>query len=141
MLPMTRTIGRVAAEVGVNIQTIRYYERRGLLAPPERTRSGYRQYSGDAVSRLRFIRHAQELGFSLSEVKELLGLRVARAGAACDAVERSTRQKFERVKHKIASLERMQGALERLAEACKSRRATEACPILAALDDHVRADD
>jgi MerR family mercuric resistance operon transcriptional regulator len=65
---MSRTIGRVAAEVGVNIQTIRYYERRGLLAPPERTKSGYRQYSGDAVSRLRFIRHAQELGFSLNEV-------------------------------------------------------------------------
>jgi MerR family mercuric resistance operon transcriptional regulator/MerR family gold-responsive transcriptional activator of gol and ges genes len=138
---MSRTIGRVAAEVGVNIQTIRYYERRGLLAPPERSKSGYRQYSGDAVSRLRFIRHAQELGFSLNEVEELLGLRVARAGAACDAVERSTRQKIERVKHKIASLQRMQRALERLAVACKSRRATEACPILEALEDHGRADD
>jgi Hg(II)-responsive transcriptional regulator len=141
MVPMSTTIGRVAAEAGVNVQTIRYYERRGLLAPPPRSRSGYRQYSPDAVSRLRFIRHAQELGFSLKEVEELLGLRVVRNGAACAAVERSTRQKIERVEQKIASLQRMQHALERLAVACRTRRATEACPILEALEDHGPGDD
>ena len=81
----TLTIGQVAAAAGVNIQTIRYYERRGLLATPRRTASGYRQYTGDAVNRIRFIKHAQELGFSLKEIQELLALRVRHA-AACNPV-------------------------------------------------------
>jgi MerR family mercuric resistance operon transcriptional regulator len=132
---MPLTIGRVAAEVGVSIQTIRYYERRGLLAAPGRTASGYRQYSGDAVSRLRFIRHAQELGFSLKEVGELLNLRV-KHGRACDAVERSARQKIELVQRKIRGLQRVKQTLERLAAACETRRATDPCPILEALEEH-----
>ena len=135
---MSFTIGRVAAEVGVNIQTIRYYERRGLLAAPHRTASGYRQYSDDAVDRLRFIKHAQELGFSLKDVQELLELRVRR-GAACDAVERSARQQIERVQRKIRSLQRMEHTLERLAAACAARRPTDVCPILEALEDHADA--
>src|SRR2546427_283626 len=80
---MALTIGQVATAADVNIQTIRYYERRGLFAAPKRTAAGYRQYADDAVARLRFIKHAQELGFSLREIQELLGLRV-RHGAACD---------------------------------------------------------
>jgi Hg(II)-responsive transcriptional regulator len=132
---MPFTIGRVAAEAGVNIQTIRYYERRGLLVAPGRTASGYRQYAEDAVSRLRFIKHAQELGFSLKEVRELLDLRVRR-GTACDAVERSVRQKIELVQRKIRSLRRVKQTLARLAAACVARRATAACPILEALEDH-----
>src|SRR2546422_7048239 len=84
---MPLTMGQVARAADVNIQTIRYYERRGLFPTPRRTPAGYRQYAGDAVARLRFIKHAQELGFSLKEIQELLGLRV-RHGAACDAVER-----------------------------------------------------
>jgi DNA-binding transcriptional MerR regulator len=87
---MALTIGQVATAANVNIQTIRYYERRGMFAAPRRTASGYRQYTQDAVSRLRFIKHAQELGFSLKEIQELLDLRV-RHGAACDTVERKTR--------------------------------------------------
>src|SRR2546425_2915207 len=82
---MALTIGQVADAADVNIQTIRYYERRGLFPTPRRTPAGYRQYADDAVARLRFIKHAQELGFSLQEIQELLGLRV-RHGAACDAV-------------------------------------------------------
>src|SRR2546425_9199169 len=84
---MALTISQVANAADVNIQTIRYYERRGLFPTPRRTPAGYRQYADDAVSRLRFIKHAQELGFSLQEIQELLGLRV-RHGAACDVVER-----------------------------------------------------
>ena len=79
---MALTIGQVAEAADVNVQTIRYYERRGLFPTPRRTPSGYRQYADEAVARLRFIKHAQELGFSLQEIQDLLGLRV-RHGAAC----------------------------------------------------------
>ena len=132
---MPLTIGQVAAAALVNIQTIRYYERRGLFAAPRRTASGYRQYTEDAVSRLRFIKHAQELGFSLKEIQELLGLRV-RNGSTCDAVARTTRQKIDVVQQRITDLRRMQRTLERLAAACAARRPTDDCPILEALADH-----
>jgi len=132
---MALTIGQVAAAAEVNIQTIRYYERRGLFVAPWRTASGYRQYSEDAVSRLRFIRHAQELGFSLKEIQELLGLRV-RNNAACDTVARKTRQKIEVVRQRIADLKGMQRTLERLAAACAARRPTDDCPILEAMEEH-----
>jgi Hg(II)-responsive transcriptional regulator len=132
---MALTIGQVAAAADVNIQTIRYYERRGLFAAPRRTPSGYRAYATDAVSRLRFIKHAQELGFSLKEIQELLGLRV-RHGAACDVVEQKTRQKIELVQERIGDLRRLKRTLERLAAACAARRATDDCPILDALEDH-----
>jgi len=129
------TRGELAQQGRVNSETIRYYERRGLFAAPRRSPSGYRQYSEDAVSRLRFIRHAQELGFSLNEIQDLLGLRVRHA-AACDAVERKTREKIELVQQKIADLRRMKRTLERLAVACAARRPTDDCPILEALEDH-----
>ncbi len=131
---MTLTIGQVAAAAAVNIQTIRYYERRGLFTTPRRTPAGYRQYGEDAVARLRFIKHAQELGFALKEIQEFLALRV-RHGSACDTVERKTRQKIELVERRIRDLERIRGTLERLAEACAARRPTDDCPILEALDD------
>ncbi|MGH7629150.1 MAG: MerR family transcriptional regulator [Gemmatimonadales bacterium] len=136
---MMLTIGQVAAAADVNIQTIRYYERRGLFTTPRRTRSGYRQYAEDAVTRLRFIRHAQELGFSLKEIQELLALRVRHA-AACDTVERKTRQKIQLVERKIRDLDRIRSTLEQLAAACASRRPTDDCPILEALEDHVVSD-
>ena len=132
---MALTIGQVASAADVNVQTIRYYERRGLFAPPRRTPGGYRQYAEDAVSRLRFIKHAQELGFSLKEVQQLLGLRI-RHSAACDAVERKTRDKIELVQQKIRALRRMKRTLERLAAACTARQPTDECPILEALEDH-----
>src|ERR671918_71963 len=132
---MALTIGQVAAAAAVNIQTIRYYERRGLFVPPRRTPAGYRQYAEDAVSRIRFIKHAQVLGFSLKEIQELLGLRV-RHGAACDAVERKTRDKIELVQQRIRALRRMKRTLERLAAACTARQPTDECPILEALEDH-----
>ena len=132
---MALTIGQVADAADVNVQTIRYYERRGLFPAPRRTPSGYRQYAEDAVSRLRFIKHAQELGFSLQEIQELLGLRI-RHGAACDAVERKTRHKIEVVQQKIRDLRRMRRTLEQLVAACAARLPTGECPILEALGDH-----
>ncbi|SRR6266545_502918 len=132
---MTLTIGQVATAADVNIQTIRYYERRGLFPTPKRTPAGYRQYADEAVARLRFIKHAQDLGFSLNEIQELLGLRV-RHGAACDAVERKTRGKVALVQQRIRDLQRMKRTLERLAAACAARRPTDECPILEAMEDH-----
>src|SRR5436309_14399955 len=111
---MPLTIGQVAAAADVNIQTIRYYERRGLFPTPRRTPAGYRQYADDAVARLRFIKHAQELGFSLNEIQGLLGLRV-RHTAACEAVERKTREKIELVQQKIDDLRRIKRSQERMA--------------------------
>jgi MerR family copper efflux transcriptional regulator len=132
---MALTIGQVATAAEVNIQTIRYYERRGLFPTARRTPAGYRQYADEAVARLRFIKHAQELGFSLREIQDLLGLRV-RQGAACDAVERKTRQKIAVVQERIRDFQRMKRTLERLAAACAARRATDDCPILEVLEDH-----
>jgi len=133
MLP-SMSIGQVAAAAAVNIQTVRYYERRGLLSSARRTPSGYRQYNEDAVARLRFIKHAQELGFSLKEIDELLALRVRR-GSACDAVERKTRQKIDLVEQRIRDLERIKRTLQKLADACAARELTQECPILEALED------
>lgn len=131
----TLTIGKVATAAAVNIQTVRYYERRGLVPVPRRTPSGYREYGEDAVTRLRFIKHAQELGFSLEEIRELLALRV-RPGAACQTVANRTRHKLELVSAKIAHLQRLKSVLDRLAAACDSRATTEDCPVLHALEDH-----
>lgn len=131
---MTLTIGQVADAADVNVQTIRYYERRGLVDATKRTEAGYRHFSDTAVTRLRFIRHAQDLGFSLKEIKELLALRV-RNGSECTRIEARTRQKIDVVERRIRDLQRMKRTLTRLATSCASRRATDDCPILEALED------
>src|SRR5207245_4826544 len=92
------------------------------------------------AARLRFIKHAQDLGFSLKEIQEPLGLRI-RHGAACDTVARKTRAKIGLVQQKIAGLERVKRTLERLAAACAARRPTDECPILDALEDHADVND
>ncbi len=136
---MGLSIGQVAREAAVNIQTIRYYERRGLMPAPRRTPSGYRQYMPDAVARLRFIKRAQDLGFSLEEIRDLLALRV-RHGSACEAVEAKARAKAALVKQKIQELRRMQAALRRLVAACEAREPTGECPILELLEEGATVD-
>ncbi len=126
------TIGQVARRAGVGVETVRFYERRGLIQEPPRRESGYRQFSADVVDQLRFIKRAQELGFSLREVRELMSLRVT-PGCNCDRVLRRTEAKIEDVKARIRVLRRMRGILETLAKACRERGTTTACPILAAL--------
>lgn len=135
---MALTIGQVAGAADVNIQTIRYYERRGLVSAPRRSSAGYRQYGDEAVTRLRFIKRAQGLGFSLAEIRELLAPRIRR-GSACDAIERKTRGKIALVEAKIRELERLKRTLEHLAGACAARRSTDECPVLEALEDHAVA--
>jgi len=127
------TTGRLARECGITVDTVRYYEREGLLAPPRRARSGYRLYGVDALVRLRFIRHAKTLGFSLDEIKELLALRVDRTKTCADVRSRA-RAKIADIGHRIESLERMKAGLDRLAAACTGTGPTSECPILDALD-------
>lgn len=133
------TIGQLASAADVNVQTVRYYERRGLIPRPQRTPSGYRQYTPDVASRLRFIKRAQDLGFSLQEIADLLALRVKHP-SACAAVESKAREKVEVIDGKIAQLKRLRAVLQRLAATCQARGRTGECPILEALEDHVAGD-
>jgi len=130
------TIGEVAAQSRVNIQTVRYYERRGLLATPRRTAAGYRRYQEDVVLRIRLIKRAQELGFTLEQITELLALRV-RHGEACGEVSRQATVKIVVVQEKLRELENLKRGLERLVEACRRRAPTAECPILEALEEPV----
>jgi MerR family mercuric resistance operon transcriptional regulator len=127
------TIGKVARSAGLAIDTVRYYEREGLLQKPARTPSGYRQYSSDAVKRLQFIRQAKELGFTLSEIRELLALKVA-PGKSCADVRSRAEAKIANVEQRIEQLNRMKRALTKLAAACSGRGPTSECPILEALE-------
>ena|SRR5437867_2083381 len=127
------TTGEVAKQNGVNLQTIRYYEQRGLLPKPPRTQSGYRTFPSDAVRRIRFIKRAQELGFQLDEIRELLSLRVD-PRTSCSEVRRRAEAKIADTEAKIRHLYAMKRALARLAAACSGRGPVGECPILEALD-------
>lgn len=129
---MGMNISQVAALAGVTATTVRYYERRGLIANASRTRTGYRQYSPDTARRLRFIKRAQELGFTLDEVAELLALRVDDP-AACPIVETKAGEKVAQVHRMIQDLMRIKDALNGLVDSCRSHAPTEECPILEAL--------
>ena len=128
------TIGVLARSTGTRVETIRYYERRGLILPTGRTPSGYRLYDEDSLKRLLFIRHAKELGFTLEEIKELLRLRVDSA-TACEKVRERTEAKLQMVEKKIESLLSIRRILKELLRACESRSATDDCPILRAMED------
>ena len=127
------TIGQLAKQGGVNLETIRYYERRGILPRPPRTTSGYRAFSNESVRRLRFIKRAQVLGFSLREIEELLMLR-ARPGRSCGTVQAKAKAKIADIDTKLQQLSAMRGALTRLVATCARRGTTSACPILDSLD-------
>jgi MerR family mercuric resistance operon transcriptional regulator len=129
----TLTIGQLAKQAGVNVETVRYYERRSLLPEPPQTAAGYRQYSAEALRRIGFIRRAQELGFTLHEIGGLLALRVE-PDTNCDAVEHQAEHAIARIEEKITQLERMRGTLRELAAACKARAPSSECPILEALE-------
>ncbi len=127
-------VGEVAGQAGVNLQTIHYYERRGLLPRPPRTESNYRAYPEDAVLRVRFIKRAQELGFTLKEIKELLSLRAAPRSRCADVRERAE-MKVRDIDGRIRTLRAMRKALTKLIGECSGRGSVTACPILDALED------
>lgn len=126
------TIGRAARAACVNVETIRFYERRGLVPQPRKPRDGYRLYAPETVERIRFIRKAQEIGFSLREIEELLSLRT-HSNADCADVRERAEAKIAEVERKIAELERMRAALEKVKASCPGRGALTGCTILEAL--------
>jgi MerR family mercuric resistance operon transcriptional regulator len=129
----TLTIGQLARRAGVGVETVRFYEREGLIDEPVRRASGYRQYEAEVVARLRFIRRAKELGFTLSEIKELLSLKLD-PSTTCADVKCRAEAKIANIEAKIDSLKRMKQALVKLTNACGGHRKTNDCPILDALD-------
>lgn len=127
------TIGRLAREAGVNLETVRFYERRGLLPRPPRSASGYRLFPAETARRLRFIRRAQELGFSLAEIRELLSLRISPTAKNSD-VRRRAEAKIADISAKMRTLDSMKKTLRRLTEACGRCSPIAECPILESLD-------
>jgi MerR family mercuric resistance operon transcriptional regulator len=127
------TTGQLAKHAEVHIETIRYYERRGLLERPPRTDSGYRLYPKEAILRIRFIRHAQELGFSLQEIGELLCLRHD-GKTPCSEVKKRADKKIQDIEQKLVLLRKMKNALMNLTKDCSGRGPVSQCPILEALE-------
>lgn len=127
------SIGHVARQACVGVETIRFYEREGLLEAPARRASGYRQYTEDAVKQIRFIKHAQHLGFSLKEIRELLTLRGERQ-TPCEQVKERAEAKLAEVEQKIIELQRMRQALLQVASLCRREEPSSRCPLLDALD-------
>jgi MerR family copper efflux transcriptional regulator len=127
-------IGEVAKQSEVGIETIRYYEREGLLAEPQRKPSGYRQYDQSVIARLRFIRRAKELGFTLAEIKELLGLWFE-ANTRCEHIRQRAGQKITDIEDKIRSLQKMKRSLKKVISECESGASIGDCPLLEGIDN------
>jgi MerR family mercuric resistance operon transcriptional regulator len=126
-------VGEVAKQASVNLQTVRYYERRGLLPRPPRTESNYRAYPEDAVVRVRFVKRAQDLGFTLGEIKELLSLRATPRTRCADVRERAE-AKVSAIDSKVRTLQAMRKALIKVISECSGKGYVTECPILEALD-------
>jgi MerR family mercuric resistance operon transcriptional regulator len=126
------TIGRLAEAAGSDVETIRYYERRGLIPEPPRGRNGYRRYPASAVARLRFIQRSKTLGFSLAEIGDLLRLQDANADRG--EIRAMTRQKQADLDQRIADLQRMRAVLADLEERCTGHGPAQSCPIIEALN-------
>lgn len=126
------TIGQVAKQTGVSVETIRYYEKEGLITEPERSPSGYRQYPAETLKRVLFIQRAKEVGFTLKEVNDLLSLQ-NRPEACCGDILDKAASKVEQIEAKIHELQRMKLALQHLTSDCVSSKGLDDCPILDAL--------
>lgn len=127
------TIGKLAKRVNLGIETVRFYERQGLIEPPPRTDSNYRVYPEEEVTRLRFIKRAKSLGFTLGEIRELLFIRHDPNATKAD-IKNRTLSKINDIQQKITDLTRIKTALEQLASSCDGHGSLEECPILEALD-------
>jgi MerR family transcriptional regulator, copper efflux regulator len=132
------TIGEVAKQAQVGIETLRYYERTGLVARPPRSESNYRLYPQETVRRVQFIKRAQELGFSLKEIMELLALR-ATPETPCADIRTRALDKITAIEEKIEALNAMKYALAKLVDACSGQGEITDCPILASLDNEGKA--
>ncbi|WP_445664693.1 MerR family transcriptional regulator [Fodinibius sp. AD559] len=129
----TYKIGEVAKRADVNKETVRYYEERELIPTPDRRRSGYRIFTQRHIDQIKFIKRAQELGFTLSEIKELLELRLDKE-TSCSEIKEEARQKYQDVTQKIKDLSQIQDTLVDLIDSCSEGRPIADCPILKALE-------
>jgi len=128
-------IGELSKNTGFQVETLRYYEKQGLLSPVSRTESGYREYDSKALKQLRFIKQAKSVGFSLNEICELLTLRVERDQHSCGEVKAFAEQKLEQINQKINELMRMRNALHKITDACcGGPEPATSCTILNSLD-------
>ncbi len=127
------TISKLAKGAGVGVETIRYYERRGLIPEPPRTDSGYRQYCSDDIARVKFIKRSQELGFSLKEVIELISLKFEDT-TDCGDIKSVAESKISEIDNKIRTLREMKKALVRVVEICPGEGPLSDCPILEVLE-------
>jgi len=132
MTTATLTIGTLAQTTGIHVETIRYYQRRGLLPVPQKPLGGIRRYDGNAVARLHFIRSAQWLGFSLDEVGELLKLE---DGAHCHEASVIAEHKLRDVREKIVRLEHIEKVLSELFIGCRAHQGNITCPLIASLHE------
>lgn len=130
----TLTIGQLAKAARVNPQTLRFYERKGILKPVSRLDSKYRVYDQESLKRLRFIKQAQEMGFSLDEIQSLLNLRV-RSVQRCDQVRAKAELKLKDVRARIAQLRRLEQTLAELISDCEGRIVSDCCPIIDKMED------
>lgn len=126
-------IGAVAKKANVNVQTLRYYERRNILKPVETRESGYRLYGEDAVKTVAFIKHAQELGFKLDEIKELLNLRTPSL-SRCETVRKKATMRLFDVQEKIKMLKKIENVLKVLIKDCEKSKTSRECPIIKNLE-------
>jgi MerR family mercuric resistance operon transcriptional regulator len=126
------TIGNVAEAAGVGVETVRYYERRGLVPQPARAEASFRRYGSGHVHRIRFIKRAQDLGFTLEEIESLLELE---DGTDRHSIRRIASARLEETRRRIADLQRIEGALSHLLHECKAHARSSRCPIIAAITD------
>ncbi|MCU7960434.1 MAG: Hg(II)-responsive transcriptional regulator [gamma proteobacterium symbiont of Bathyaustriella thionipta] len=130
---MTRSIGKLAKELSINIETIRFYERKGIIRQPEKPLSGYRHYSDEILHRIRFIKRSQDLGFTLDEITDLLSLE----HQPCDKTQQLAEKKLNQVQEKIADLMRLEQALKSLLDQCQDNSDNFSCPIIKALQGNI----
>ena len=129
-------IGELSKNTGFQVETLRFYEKQGLIAPVGRTESGYREYNSDSLKQLHFIQQAKSVGFSLNEISELLTLRVERDQHSCSEVKSIAEQKLVQIESKINELNKMRDALHKITDACcGGPEPATSCTILNALDN------
>ncbi len=128
------TIGQVARKAGVGVETVRFYERKGLIEQPPRRGNGFREYPVDTVRQIRFVVHAKELGFTLKEIVGLLSLR-SRSAESCDSVKEQAEMKIADIEKRIRGLRRMKSTLKKLTQACERREPPAECPTWDVLDE------
>lgn len=128
---MTLTIGKLAKHANVTIETIRYYQRKGLLTEPEKPATGYRQYPAEAIARIQFIKRAQQSGFTLKEIAELLSLD----GEHCEDVQKMAEQKRQQIDKQLKDLTELRNVLDILVKGCQQDKSTDHCSLIDAFSN------